>query len=297
MRFIPLFLAFLLCFTAVSSGARAESIKVGSTIPDISAKDQTGKTRSFDSLVGSKGLTLVFLRSVEWCAPCQNQAADLSKSKKEFDTLGYPVVAISYDAVDKLKAFSVKRDISMTLLSDPRSEIIKSFGILNEGVVKGTMAYGTPKPGVYVIGKDKTVKAMFFKDGIQDRPTVKEITAAITAMEKPVEQNFDIDPTAKDAPVTDAMPPEAMPPVAPMPETPAVDLPVTEDGSVMAPPAGLLAPTMDAVPPMPDSGLVPAPEPMMMPADDLSVAPPPSDIVPPADVPANIPSGEFKPAF
>lgn len=296
MRFTPLFLAFLLCFTAVSSGAHAESIKVGATIPELSAKDQTGKSRSFDSLVGPKGLTLVFLRSLEWCPYCQLQTVELSKSAKEFDTLGYPVVTVSYDSVEKLKTYADKNKTSITLLSDPRSEIIKSFGILNEGVVKGTMAYGTPKPGVYVIGKDKTIKAMFFKDGIQDRPTVKELTAAITAMEKPVEQNFDIDPTAPAAPVTDAMPTEAMPPVAPVPETPAVDMPVTEDGSVMAPPAGLPAP-MDAVPPMPESGLVPAPEPMVMPADDLSVAPPPSDIVPPADVPANIPSGEIKPAF
>lgn len=40
--------------------------QVGETLPDFSLPDQQGRTRTLSSLMGPKGLVLVFNRSAEW---------------------------------------------------------------------------------------------------------------------------------------------------------------------------------------------------------------------------------------
>ena len=40
--------------------------QVGETVPDFSLSDQHGKTRTLSSVMGSKGLVLVFNRSADW---------------------------------------------------------------------------------------------------------------------------------------------------------------------------------------------------------------------------------------
>ncbi len=40
--------------------------QVGQQVPDFNLSDQTGRLRNLDSLVGPKGMMLVFLRSADW---------------------------------------------------------------------------------------------------------------------------------------------------------------------------------------------------------------------------------------
>ena len=40
--------------------------QVGDRVPDFSLKDQTGKIRTLQSIMGSKGAMLVFVRSADW---------------------------------------------------------------------------------------------------------------------------------------------------------------------------------------------------------------------------------------
>jgi len=40
--------------------------RVGQKLPAFEARDQTGRLRDFASLVGPKGLVLVFFRSADW---------------------------------------------------------------------------------------------------------------------------------------------------------------------------------------------------------------------------------------
>ena len=39
---------------------------VGSSVPDFSASDQAGQTRTLKSVMGPKGVMLVFYRSADW---------------------------------------------------------------------------------------------------------------------------------------------------------------------------------------------------------------------------------------
>ena len=40
--------------------------QVGDRVPDFSLKDQTGKVRTLQSIMGSMGAMLVFVRSADW---------------------------------------------------------------------------------------------------------------------------------------------------------------------------------------------------------------------------------------
>ena len=40
--------------------------QVGQQVPDFSLSDQTGRVRNLQSIMGSRGLMLVFLRSADW---------------------------------------------------------------------------------------------------------------------------------------------------------------------------------------------------------------------------------------
>ena len=40
--------------------------KVGERVPDFELKDQNGKMRNLDSIMGPKGAMLVFIRSADW---------------------------------------------------------------------------------------------------------------------------------------------------------------------------------------------------------------------------------------
>jgi AhpC/TSA family len=40
--------------------------QVGQRVPDFNLKDQTGKARTLESILGPKGAMLVFYRSADW---------------------------------------------------------------------------------------------------------------------------------------------------------------------------------------------------------------------------------------
>ena len=40
--------------------------QAGQQVPDFSLKDQDGKTRNLESIMGPKGVMLVFVRSADW---------------------------------------------------------------------------------------------------------------------------------------------------------------------------------------------------------------------------------------
>lgn len=185
LKYVMLSCLLSLMLLPVPSFAKG-SVKVGDTIPhDLRLENHEGLKRSFVDLRGKKGIVLVFVRSVEWCPFCQKQLLELNKNAKKFNDLGYPVVTISYDTPPSMSKFVTVNRPKITLLSDPRSEVIRAFGILNENSVIGTRSYGISHPGVYIIDKNKKVQAKFFNEGYQERPSVKVLLSKIKKLNPP----------------------------------------------------------------------------------------------------------------
>lgn len=176
------------CFAlAAASPALAGELgpKVGAAIPhDLAATDATGAARNFDSLIGPKGMALFFVRSVDWCPYCKAQTLSLDASSSDFTARGLSVVIVSYDAPEKQKKFAADRAVEITLLSDPKSEIIDAFGLRNEKHTSGRFA-GIPHPAAFIVKPDRTIAAKLYETdyetndkSYQNRPEVGAVLAA-----------------------------------------------------------------------------------------------------------------------
>ncbi len=100
---------------------------------------------------------------------------ELQSNLEKIHAEGLGVVAISYDSVDILKSFAERKQITFPMLSDPDSKIIRDFGILNEGSKPGTMQYGIPYPGTYLVDRAGRVTAKYFEDDYTQRFTAADI--------------------------------------------------------------------------------------------------------------------------
>jgi hypothetical protein len=78
-----------------------------------------------------------------------------------------------------LADFSRRRGITFPLLSDPGSQTIKAYGILNTTVAAGTNNYGIPFPGTFLIDRTGRVTSRFFEEAYQERNTVSTIMIAL----------------------------------------------------------------------------------------------------------------------
>lgn len=250
----------LLCFSIFTpSLSQAKgNVKVGDAIPhNLELKDQAGKTRNFNDLKGEKGMTLVFVRSVNWCPYCQKQLIALDKDAKKFEDAGYPIVSVSYDTPQAMEKFITKNKPSITLLSDPRSDSIRSFGILNQETAKGTNSYGIPYPGVYIIDNKKKVQAKFFESDYKKRPSSEDLLSKIKELNPPPAAPYvsldnmgqdPIDPQDAIIEIPEKIVDPAeldMPMIEPAPQSNIV-IPTATEAMPIMPPAPIVAPTTPA---------------------------------------------------
>jgi hypothetical protein len=93
----------------------------------------------------------------------------------EIRKAGMGVAAISYDPVAVLADFSARRGVTFPLLSDPGSETIKRYGLLNTTIEPSDALYGYPFPGTFIVDRRGVVTSRFFEDAYQERDTVSSI--------------------------------------------------------------------------------------------------------------------------
>ena len=85
------------------------------------------------------------------------------------------MAALSYDSAELLKNFAARKGITYPLLSDPESQVIRAFGILNVNFKPGELPYGAPFPGMYLVDEGGIVRAKFFEDDHVERYTAASI--------------------------------------------------------------------------------------------------------------------------
>ena len=97
---------------------------------------------------------------------------------------GVRLYALSYDEPDALADYAAAHDTTFTILSDPDSEVIRSFGILNTLIPPDDHPwYGLPFPGSYVVDADGIVVAKFFEHNFAVRSGPEQMLAAALGQE------------------------------------------------------------------------------------------------------------------
>jgi peroxiredoxin len=175
---LPL-LAFLV---PLANSAEDLGPAIGTTAPDIGTRlDQLGKPHRLPDLMGRDGLVLFFFRSADWCPYCQAQLIDVNTGVAEIEKRGYHVAGLSYDSPEILEAFTLKRHLTYTLLSDPKSEIIDRYDLRDPQYPPGSRAYGVPRPIIFVLDPQAVIKAKLYEESFKNRPPV---TAVISKLDE-----------------------------------------------------------------------------------------------------------------
>ena len=169
----------LLCFSPANS-AEDFGPAIGTKAPDIGTRlDQLGKPRQLPDLMGQKGLVLFFYRSADWCPFCQAQLVEINTGVAEIEKRGYKVVGLSYDSPEILQAATAKRNLTYTLLSDPKSEIIDRYNLRDPQYPPGNRAYGVPRPIIFVLDAQGVIKAKFFEESFKYRPRITTVISTL----------------------------------------------------------------------------------------------------------------------
>ena len=106
---------------------------------------------------------------------------ELQQSLKALSEAGIQVVAISYDSPEILKRFAKKAEITFPLLSDPKSEAIRAYGIENEEMADHKKLGGVPHPGTFVVDGKGVLLKKLGRDGYRKRHSSMELLETMKA--------------------------------------------------------------------------------------------------------------------
>ena len=158
---------------------------VNAKAPDIGTPpDQSGKPRALASLMGEKGLVLFFFRSADWCPFCKAQLMDLNTGVAAIESRGYKLAGLSYDSPAILKGFTEQRSIRYTLLSDPKSEVIDRYKLRDPQYPPGNLAYGVPRPIIFILDKNGVIKSKLYEETYTKRPPVSLVISTIDELSR-----------------------------------------------------------------------------------------------------------------
>jgi peroxiredoxin len=143
---------------------------IGATFPhSLAAPDQSGKPQTLETLMGAKGLAVFFVRSADWCPFCKRQLVDVNAQLARFRALGLNVVSVSVDDIEKIAEFAKSQSIGYEMLADPDGAINLSLGIRDEQYPVGSAQFGVPRPTLYVIDRNKTVRLRYMEPTYRTR--------------------------------------------------------------------------------------------------------------------------------
>jgi len=158
---------------------------INAKAPDIGTPpDQTGTPRPLASLMGEKGMVLFFFRSADWCPFCQAQMMDLNTAVAGIERRGYKMAGISYDTPAILKTFIERRNIGYTLLSDPKSVVIDRYKLRDPQYPLGNLAYGVPRPIIFILDKNGIIKAKLYEETYTKRPPATLVIETLDRLAK-----------------------------------------------------------------------------------------------------------------
>ncbi|MFY0256210.1 peroxiredoxin [Chitinophaga sp. 30R24] len=146
-------------------------IKTGDKVPVFSLQDQDGKTFDITTVLGKQPLVIYFYPKDE-TSVCTKEACSFRDAYQDFQRYGAMVIGISSDNVASHKHFATHHNLPFTLLSDPKNEVRKLFGVPKTFVIPGRVTYIVDKNGVVV----HTFNSM--RDG------EKHVTESLEALKK-----------------------------------------------------------------------------------------------------------------
>ena len=142
-----------------SESLAVERLEPGQQAPDFVIPNQDGLMRSLEDFEG-KGLILYFFPAA--ASPgCSKEASDFDEKFQQFADLGYQIVGVSPDKVERLKGFHEVLELKFDLLSDFSTAVHRQFGAWGDKSVFGRLYKGVLRSTMVIDAQGKIVHAMY----------------------------------------------------------------------------------------------------------------------------------------
>lgn len=151
------------------------ALQTGDKAPDFELQDQDGNLHKLTDYQGMR--TLIYFYPKDDTPGCTMQACSLRDNIEDLQTDGVTVVGVSKDEVSNHKKFADKYKLPFTILADPSTEMIASYGAWGERSLYGRKFMGTVRSGV-LIGPDLKVEMIWQK--LAPLKTVPEVRKFVT---------------------------------------------------------------------------------------------------------------------
>jgi len=149
-------------------------VEQGSKAPLFTLPDQDGKKVSLKDFKG-RNVVLYFYPKDD-TSGCTKEACSFRDELHDLKKLNAEVIGISADDVKSHKKFSLKYNLSFTLLSDEDKKVINDYGVWKEKNMYGIKKMGIER-STFIIDKDGVVRKVFRKVKVDDHN--KEVKEAL----------------------------------------------------------------------------------------------------------------------
>ncbi len=175
--------------------AANSALKVDGMMPEFTLSDANGKSVSSSDLLKQGNLVIVFYRGA-WCPFCNKYLHTLQKELANIKAAGGNLVAISVENPDTSMMVSKKQSLEFTVLSDPKLNVARKFGIVYELPKETNEKYigwgidlvkanGTEKPelplsATYIVSSEGKILYAYLEPNYQKRAAPSEIIKVLS---------------------------------------------------------------------------------------------------------------------
>lgn len=177
--------------------APGTGIAVGEHVPELAARDLSGKEVTLSSLYATGPILLAFYRG-GWCPYCNMEIHQLTEGYPEFQKRGVTPVALSVDQPEAEALLKATYVIPFPVLSDIDAHVIEAFHVVNsvspedfatmkaKGVdlerYSGRTHHEIAIPSLFLIDRTGVVRWAHSDPDFKVRPATAQVLAAIDAV-------------------------------------------------------------------------------------------------------------------
>ena len=141
------------------------TLKIGDTVPEFSAKDQDGNTIHLSDYKGKK--LIIFFYPKASTPGCTVEACNLRDNYAELQAQGYELLGVSADSEKRQTNFRNKYEFPFPLLADEDHTVINTFGVWGEKKFMGKVYDGIHRK-TFIVDKNGIVSKVIDKVKTKD---------------------------------------------------------------------------------------------------------------------------------
>jgi thioredoxin-dependent peroxiredoxin len=135
-------------------------IEIGEKAPSFKLPDSNGKKVALSDFKGKK--IVLYFYPKDMTSGCTKEACDFRDALPNFSKLKSVVLGVSIDSVDSHRKFTEKYNLTFTLLSDEKKEVVAKYGVWKEKSMYGKKYMGIERTTV-IIDEEGKIQSIFPK--------------------------------------------------------------------------------------------------------------------------------------